>query len=149
LSSSEEHIRVLDTQKADGVWLHIVDKLPENPEAVFTALVDDKRRAEIEKHHSATHLAHAALRQILGNHVAQKGSLVTQDKLRFDFSHFEGVHSEQLAEIEEIVNTRIQQNIALKEERNVPIDIAKQSGAMMLFVEKYGEKVRIITFDDG
>ncbi|TNE69719.1 alanine--tRNA ligase [bacterium] len=149
LSSNEEHIRVLDTQKADGVWLHIVDKLPENPEASFTALVDEKRRAEIEKHHSATHLAHAALRQVLGNHVAQKGSLVTQDKLRFDFSHFEGVHAEQLAEIEEIVNTRIQQNIPLKEERNVPIDSAKQSGAMMLFGEKYGEKVRIITYDDG
>lgn len=148
LSSADEHIRVLDTQKADGVWLHIVDKLPENPKAQFTAHVDEKRRAEIEKHHSATHLVHAALRQVLGNHVVQKGSLVTQDKLRFDFSHYEAVHADQLAEIEEIVNARIQQNIPLKEERDVPIDVAKQSGAMMLFGEKYGDKVRIITFDD-
>lgn len=149
LSSSDEHIRVLDTQKADGVWLHIVDKLPENLETDFTAYVDANRRSEIEKHHSATHLVHAALRQVLGNHVAQKGSLVQPDKLRFDFSHFEGVHPEQIAEIEEIVNTRIQQNIPLVEQRNVPIDQAKQSGAMMLFGEKYGEKVRIITYDDG
>ena len=149
LSSKEEHIRVLDTQKADGVWLHIVDKLPENLTIGFTALVDVKRRSEIEKHHSATHLAHAALRQVLGNHVAQKGSLVGPDKLRFDFSHFEAVTTAQLAEVEEIVNTKIQENIALKEERNVPIDVAKQSGAMMLFGEKYGEKVRIITFDDS
>jgi len=149
LSSKEEHIRVLDTQKADGVWLHIVDKLPENLTIGFTALVDVKRRSEIEKHHSATHLAHAALRQVLGNHVAQKGSLVGPDKLRFDFSHFEAVTPAQLAEVEEIVNTKIQENIALKEERNVPIDVAKQSGAMMLFGEKYGEKVRIITFDDS
>ena len=149
LSSKEEHIRVLDTQKADGVWLHIVDKLPENLTIGFTALVDVKRRSEIEKHHSATHLAHAALRQVLGNHVAQKGSLVGPDKLRFDFSHFEAVTSVQLAEVEEIVNIKIQENIALKEERNVPIDVAKHSGAMMLFGEKYGEKVRIITFDDS
>ena len=149
LSSKEEHIRVLDTQKADGVWLHIVDKLPENLTIGFTALVDVKRRSEIEKHHSATHLAHAALRQVLGNHVAQKGSLVGPDKLRFDFSHFEAVTTAQLAEVEEIVNIKIQENIALKEERNVPIDVAKHSGAMMLFGEKYGEKVRIITFDDS
>jgi len=149
LSSKEEHIRVLDTQKADGVWLHIVDKLPENLTIGFTALVDVKRRSEIEKHHSATHLAHAALRQVLGNHVAQKGSLVGPDKLRFDFSHFEAVTTVQLAEVEEIVNIKIQENIALKEERNVPIDVAKHSGAMMLFGEKYGEKVRIITFDDS
>lgn len=148
LSSSEEHIRVLDTQKADGVWMHFVDKLPENPSLLFTAQVDENKRREIEKHHSATHLVHAALRKVLGNHVAQKGSLVTTDKLRFDFSHFEAVTSEQLTEIETIVNDKIQENIALKEERNIPIEVAKQSGAMMLFGEKYGDFVRIITFDD-
>jgi alanyl-tRNA synthetase len=148
LSSTEEYIRVLDTQKTDGLWLHFVDKLPENPALVFTASVDEKRRREIEKHHSATHLVHAALRRVLGTHVAQKGSLVTPDKLRFDFSHFEAVSSDQLAEIETIVNEKIQENISLKEERNVPIQIAKQSGAMMLFGEKYGDSVRIITFDD-
>lgn len=148
LNSSDEHIRVLDTQKAEGVWLHFVDKLPENPEAKFIANVDEKRRNEIEKHHSATHLVHAALRQTLGTHVAQKGSLVTHDHLRFDFSHFEAITESQLSEIEEKVNQRIQENIPLKEERDIPIDVAKTSGALMLFGEKYGEKVRIITFGD-
>ena len=103
--------------------------------------------AEIEKHHSVTHLMHAALRGELGDHVAQKGSLVAPDKLRFDFSHFDSVTPEQLDAVEKSVNEKIQGNIPLQEDRDVPIDEARERGAMMLFGEKYGERVRVITFD--
>ncbi|MEX2463462.1 MAG: DHHA1 domain-containing protein, partial [Balneolaceae bacterium] len=112
-----------------------------------TAKVDVSRRKEIEKHHSVTHIMHAALRETLGTQVAQKGSLVAPDRLRFDFSHFEAVKPEELDIIESRVNEKIQENIPLLEQREVPIDEARKSGAMMLFGEKYGEKVRMITFD--
>jgi alanyl-tRNA synthetase len=116
-------------------------------EGKWLAKVDADRRGEIERHHSCTHLIHAALRNILGDHVAQKGSLVDDHHLRFDFSHFEAVSKDQLDEIESIVNSKIRENIPLVEERDVPIDQARERGAMMLFGEKYGEKVRMITFD--
>jgi alanyl-tRNA synthetase len=113
----------------------------------WLAEVDTERRAETEKHHSATHLLHAALRNVLGEHVAQKGSLVAPDRLRFDFSHFQAVKENELAEVEEIINKKIQENISLQEERDLPMEEAKERGAMMLFGEKYGDRVRMITFD--
>jgi len=146
LISNGDRIRVLDVQKSDDGQVHILDRLPEDTGGVWTARVDRERRREIEKHHSVTHLLHAALRQILGSHVAQKGSLVAADRLRFDFSHFDSVTPEQLEEIERLVNQKIQENIPLDEERNLPLEEARRRGAMMLFGEKYGDRVRMITF---
>ncbi|MDX1637831.1 MAG: alanine--tRNA ligase [Balneolaceae bacterium] len=148
ISSGEEHLRVLDVQKKQDRFVHYVDTLPDQPEGTWHAMVDRERRREIQKHHTATHLVHAALRKILGTHVAQKGSLVDPRHLRFDFSHYEQVTAEQLEEIEKLVNEKIQANIPRQEERSVPIEEAKERGAMMLFGEKYGEQVRVITFDD-
>ncbi len=140
-------VKVLDVQKTSDGTVHFLDKLPEITGQKVIARVDSERRKEIEKHHSVTHIMHAALRHVLGNHVAQKGSLVAPDRLRFDFSHFESVKPDELEQIEVIVNEKIQQNIPLLEERSVPIDEARKRGAMMLFGEKYGDKVRIVTFD--
>ncbi len=147
ISNGEEHLKVLDVQKTQGHIIHYVDHLPENPEGDWRAVVDRERRYELRKHHSATHLVHAALRQVLGDHVGQKGSLVTPERLRFDFSHYKGVSDQELNEVEQIVNLKIQENIPRTEEREVPIDQARGRGAMMLFGEKYGDKVRVITFD--
>ncbi len=140
-------INVLDVQKTAEGYVHIVNSLPEDPGGKWMATVNADRRKEIEKHHSATHLMHAALRRVLGDHVAQKGSLVAPDRLRFDFSHFDAVKEQELEQIEMEVNARIQENIPLSEERSVPIDEARERGAMMLFGEKYGDFVRVITFD--
>jgi alanyl-tRNA synthetase len=147
LKQGENIIRVTDVQKVNGQFIHYVDKLPEDLTGTWIAKIDLDRRREIEKHHSVTHLMHAALREELGDHVAQKGSLVAPDKLRFDFSHFDAVTPEQLDVVEKRVNEKIQENIALQEDRDVPIDDARERGAMMLFGEKYGERVRVITFD--
>ncbi|MEX0844265.1 MAG: alanine--tRNA ligase, partial [Balneolaceae bacterium] len=149
ITNGDEYLKVLDVQKGiDGFHVHYVDKLPEDLSGTWTASIDFNRRIEIQKHHSATHLVHAALRGILGDHVGQKGSLVDEHHLRFDFSHFEAMTDEQLDEVEQLVNEKVQENIPLQEERNVPIDEAKKRGAMMLFGEKYGETVRVITFDE-
>ena len=148
ISNGDEHLRVLDVQKSPDGYVHFVDQLPENPDGKWEAMVDAERRREVRKHHTATHLVHAALKQVLGSHVAQKGSLVDASHLRFDFSHFEQLTPDELRQIEEIVNDRIQANIARQEEREVPIDEAKERGATMLFGEQYGDRVRIITFDD-
>ncbi|MGF1670775.1 MAG: alanine--tRNA ligase [Balneolaceae bacterium] len=147
LRKNGEEIKVLDVQKGPKGYVHQVDRLPEKPEGIWYAEVDKERRTETKKHHTATHLMHAALREVLGDHVVQKGSLVEPERLRFDFSHYEAVTRNQLDEIEAIVNEKIQENIPLVEERNVPIEEAKKRGAMMLFGEKYGDTVRIITFD--
>ncbi|MEX0779914.1 MAG: alanine--tRNA ligase [Balneolales bacterium] len=147
ITSGGEHIRVLDVKKNDGRFIHYVDHLPENPDGIWNAVVDQERRIEIRKNHTATHLLHAALRNILGTHVGQKGSLVENERLRFDFSHYEALDTNTINKIEELVNHKIQENIALKEERNIPITEAKRRGAMMLFGEKYGDKVRVITID--
>mgnify|MGYP000238810936 FL=1 len=147
ISNGDEHLRVLDVQKSPDGYIHIVDKLPEDPEGEWEAMVNGDRRREIRKHHSATHLVHAALKQVLGDHIAQKGSLVDENHLRFDFSHYDQIPKSELNQIEEIVNDRIQQNISKQEERNVPIDKAKERGATMLFGEKYGDSVRVISFD--
>ena len=146
LVSENEEIKVIDTKKENGVAIHIVDKLPSQPEAEFMACVDVERRRAIEANHTCTHLLDEALRQVLGAHVEQKGSLVTADSLRFDFSHFEKVTAEQLREVEHIVNAKIRQDIPLKEYRDYPIEEAKKLGAIALFGEKYGDRVRIVQF---
>jgi alanyl-tRNA synthetase len=139
--------RVVDVRKKDGVHVHILDRLPDDPSGEWEAIVDVERRREIRKHHSATHLLHAALRRQLGAHVAQKGSLVDDTRLRFDFSHFEAIHPGKLASIEDEVNRRIQDNIPVVIDADVALAEAKNRGAMMLFGEKYGEKVRVVTMD--
>ncbi|MDN3582861.1 alanine--tRNA ligase [Mucilaginibacter flavus] len=141
-------ILVTDTKKENGLTVHFVDKLPEDIEDALTAIVDPALRGQTNANHSATHLLHAAMKQVLGSHVNQKGSLVNDQYLRFDFSHFAKVTDEELAQIEAIVNQKVRQNIPLKEERSVLYAEAITSGVTALFGEKYGEYVRVITFDD-
>lgn len=148
LSNGKETIQIIDVQKRDGKNAHYTKKIPNDLTGNWIAKIDTLRRNEIQKHHSATHLVHAVLREELGDHVAQKGSLVDDHHLRFDFSHFEAVTDEELKVIERRVNEKIQENISLDEQRNIPIDEAKEMGAMMLFGEKYGDHVRVITFDE-
>lgn len=148
LTNGEDFIHITDVQKNNGTFVHYTNQLPENLEGTWTARIDLNRRLEIQKHHSATHLVHAALRNILGTHVAQKGSLVNEHHLRFDFSHYEAMTQEELDKVEALVNEKIQENIPLMEEREVPIEQARERGAMMLFGEKYGDLVRVITFDE-
>ena len=143
----DDVLNVLNTKKSNNHILHVVDKLPANLEAPVEGWVDKERREQIKKHHTATHLLHAALRNQLGSHVAQKGSLVAPDRLRFDFSHYERITAEQLRALEEEINATIQQNIPKVEERNVPVQEALDRGATALFGEKYGDEVRVISFD--
>lgn len=145
----DEKIKVIDTQKENDLSVHIVDKLPTDAKASVRAAVDANKRQKTSSNHSATHLMHAALHQVLGNNALQKGQDVNNKRLRFDFAHFQKPEEGELAEIEKIVNEKIRANIALKEERDVPIDQAQDSGAMMLFGEKYGDSVRVITFEDN
>jgi alanyl-tRNA synthetase len=144
-----EEITVLDTRKENNLILHFTQNLPRNIEQTFIAKVDEEKRNLSARNHSATHLLHAALRKILGTHVAQKGSLVTPEYLRFDFSHFSKVSKEELEQIESLVNNKINKSIALQENREISMDAAIQKGAMALFGEKYGDKVRMITFDEN
>jgi len=146
LVNENETINVVDTKKENGQSIHIVDKLPQDASAEFMACVDVERRRAIEANHTCTHLLDEALREVLGTHVEQKGSLVTADSLRFDFSHFEKVTPEQLREVEHIVNEKIRANIPLEEFRDTPIEEAKKLGAIALFGEKYGDKVRVVKF---
>jgi alanyl-tRNA synthetase len=147
LENPFDKVRVLDTKKENDLIIHTVLDLPQDLTAEFRARPDAARRALIRNNHTATHLLQAALRQVLGAHVQQKGSLVNEKLLRFDFSHFTKVTDAQLREIEGVVNERIRQQIPLDERRNVPIAEAKNLGAMALFGEKYGDFVRVITFD--
>jgi len=147
LESDLSKVRVIDTKRENDLIVHTVLELPEDLSAGFTARPNAARRDQIRQNHSATHLLQAALREVLGSHVQQKGSLVSEKLLRFDFSHFTKVTDAQLREIEQLVNGRIRQQIPLDERRNVPIAEAKSLGAMALFGEKYGEFVRVITFD--
>jgi len=142
-------IDVLDTIKEQQLHLHIAKQIPDNLKQQLVAKVNPKRRNNIEVHHSATHLMHAALQNVLGNHVAQKGSLVNDGILRFDFSHFAKMTEDELQKVTELVNQKIQDAIPLQEERNVPFAEAKKRGAMALFGEKYADKVRVITFENG
>ncbi len=149
LVSEYEEVKVVDTKKENGIAIHILKKMPEHPEAEFMACVDVESRRAIEANHTCTHLLDQALREVLGTHVEQKGSLVTADGLRFDFSHFEKMTPEQIREVEHIVNERIRQNIPLEEFRDYPIEEAKKLGAIALFGEKYGDKVRVVKFGDS
>jgi alanyl-tRNA synthetase len=147
IESVNEKIYIQDTRKENELIVHFADTLPENLQASFHAQVDTQKRQLSMDNHSATHLLHAALRQVLGKHVEQKGSLVNDRVLRFDFSHFAAMTAEEIQKVEYIVNQKIRENVALDERRNVPIEDAKKLGAMALFGEKYGDYVRVITFD--
>jgi len=147
LQHGKEKIAVVDTKKENDLIIHFTDRLPGEMGVDFEAVVDVKRRTLTENNHSATHLLHAALKQVLGAHVNQKGSYVSDKILRFDFSHFSKMTDEELAKVEKIVNEKVRENIYLDEKRNVPINDAKKLGAMALFGEKYGEFVRVITFN--
>lgn len=147
IESANEKIYITDTKKENELIVHLTDALPENLSTTFNALVDKTKRQLSMDNHSATHLMHAALRQVLGKHVEQKGSLVNDKVLRFDFSHFAAMTADELQQVEDIVNRKVRENIRLDEKRNVPIDDAKKLGAMALFGEKYGDFVRVITFD--
>ena len=140
------NVRVLDTKKENNLPVHLCAELPEGIEGTLVATVDTDRRQAIACNHSATHIIHYALRQVLGEHVEQKGSYVTAESLRFDFSHFQKVTPEQLREAEILANKIIRQDLALEESRHTPIEEAKAMGAMALFGEKYGDDVRVIKF---
>ncbi|MET1055579.1 MAG: alanine--tRNA ligase [Pedobacter sp.] len=142
-------VEITDTKKENGVIVHYTDTLPEDIDGQFWAVVNEDKRAQTNNNHSATHLLHAALKSVLGEHVNQKGSLVNPEYLRFDFSHFAKITDAELTSIEHIVNKKIRENIPLKEQRQVPYAEALSSGVTALFGEKYGEVVRIITFDDN
>ena len=141
-----ETVEILDTKKENNLPIHLAKRLPEHLDAPMMACVDTDKRAACAANHSCTHLLDEALRQVLGTHVEQKGSLVTPDGLRFDFSHFQKVTPEQLREVEHLVNAKIRENIPLTEYRNLPIEKAKELGAIALFGEKYGDEVRVVQF---
>jgi len=142
-------IKVLDTKKENDLIIHFVDRIPENIDLEIYAEVDVEKRKLTENNHTATHLLHAAMRKVLGIHVTQKGSLVKEDYLRFDISHFQKISDTELEQIEQIVNQKIRENIPLIENRKLPNAEAQKAGAMMLFGEKYGDEVRMITFDSS
>ncbi len=142
-----EKVFVVDTKKENELIVHLTEKLPAKLEGVWHVKIDASKRRLSMNNHSATHLLHAALRQVLGKHVEQKGSLVNDKILRFDFSHFAAMKDDELNKVEDIVNKKVRENVDLNEQRNVPIEKAKTLGAMALFGEKYGDFVRVITFD--
>lgn len=141
-----ERVEIFDTKKENNLIVHYSQKLPENLKETFSAEVKASSRLLSANNHTATHLLHESLRQVLGDHVAQKGSLVNSDYLRFDFSHFSKVSSEELKKVEDDVNAKIRKNLALEEHRNLPFDKAKEMGAIALFGEKYDDTVRVIKF---
>ncbi|MDP4185671.1 MAG: alanine--tRNA ligase, partial [Bacteroidota bacterium] len=149
LEADGQKIRIIDTQKENNLSIHIVDKLPEHLEVEFMARVDESRRRQTANNHTATHLLDYALRKVLGTHVEQKGSLVKDDALRFDFSHFQKVTAEELQQVEQIANSMVRQNLALDEHRAIPIEEAQQMGAIALFGEKYGDFVRMVKFGES
>ena len=148
-SENGERIKILDTVKENNLTIHIAEKLPSDCSGSFRLAVDAARRRNIENNHSCTHLLHQALREILGTHVEQKGSFVTPDYFRFDFSHFEKLTDEQIDKVEKRVNELIRTNFPLVEKRDGTMDDAKAMGAMALFGEKYGDHVRIVRFGDS
>ena len=146
IQSGDEKVPVVDTEKENGLIIHIVEHLPSDPAAEFTAVVDAEKRQNAANNHTATHLLHAALREVLGKHVEQKGSMVTPEALRFDFSHFQKVTPEELRRVEQLVNRFVRANYPLEENRNATKEEAERCGAMMLFGEKYGDRVRMVKF---
>ncbi|MBD5355928.1 MAG: alanine--tRNA ligase [Bacteroides sp.] len=146
VSDSGEIIEIFDTKRENNIGVHIAHKLPSDPSESFIAKIDTEARAATSANHSATHLLHEALREVLGTHVEQKGSFVSPNMLRFDFSHFQKVSPEELRKVEHLVNSRIRKAMPLEEERELPIEEARKMGAMALFGEKYGDKVRVVKY---
>jgi alanyl-tRNA synthetase len=146
IEADGETINIIDTQKENNLIIHITDKLPSDPSAIFTATVPEKTRILTANNHSATHLLDHALREVLGTHVEQKGSLVTPEYLRFDFAHFQKVTDEELQKVQQLVNAMIRKNLPCDEFRSIPLKEAREMGAIALFGEKYGEEVRVIRF---
>ena len=146
LIADDEKIDVIDTKRENNLPVHLVTKLPKDVTATFTAKINVKKRIQCECNHSATHLLHEALREVLGTHVEQKGSYVSPDSLRFDFSHFQKVTDEEIRKVEILVGEKIRANFPLEEHRNIPIAEAKALGAMALFGEKYGDEVRVVKY---
>lgn len=148
-SSSGEVIEIFDTKRENGMGVHLATKLPTNPSDTFTAAIDEKARLATSCNHTATHLLHSALRQVLGSHVEQKGSFVSPEVLRFDFSHFQKLTPEEIRKVEHLANAMVRRAISRDEHRNVPIAQAREMGAMALFGEKYGDEVRVIRYGDS
>ena len=146
IENANERIAVVATEKENGQIIQIVEQLPENPAAEFRAVVDAEKRQAAANNHTATHLLHEALRKVLGTHVEQKGSMVTPEMLRFDFSHFQKVTPAQLREVERLVNRAVRADYPLEEKRDATKEEAAAAGAMMLFGEKYGDRVRMVRF---
>lgn len=149
IEANGEKFSIVDTKKENNLILHYSPKLPSDVKQSFHAVVNEVKRNATANNHSATHLVHAALKKVLGDHVEQKGSLVTDKSLRFDFSHFSKVTDEELQKVEQLVNTEIRSNHQLEEFRNMPLEKAKEAGTMMLFGEKYGDVVRMIQFGES
>ncbi len=149
IESDSEKIEIIDTQKENGLIVHICQKLPKSLDDSFRAVVNGVRKNKIAANHTATHILHEALREVLGTHVEQKGSYVTEDSLRFDFSHFQKVSADELRRVEKLANAKIRQNALCQEYREVPIQEARNMGAMALFGEKYGESVRVVKFNSS
>ncbi|MBE6220159.1 MAG: alanine--tRNA ligase [Rikenellaceae bacterium] len=149
IESANEKVDIIATEKENGLIIHVTAKLPENLESEFTAVVDAAKRQAAANNHTATHLLDQALRAVLGTHVEQKGSMVTPQGLRFDFSHFQKVTAEQLREVERMVNKLIRENHPLEENREATMEEANAMGAIALFGEKYGDKVRVVKFGDS
>ena len=149
LIGENETVAIVDTKKENGLTIHIVEKLPEDVTQTFVAKVDEKKRVLTANNHTATHLLDYALRKVLGRHVEQKGSYVSDEHLRFDFSHFQKVTDEELAEVATIVNQLIRKNISLQEFRSIPIAKAQEMGAIAIFGEKYGDLVRVIKYGES
>ena len=146
LIADDEKIDVIDTKRENNLPVHLVAKLPKDVTATFTAKINEKKRIQCECNHSATHLLHEALREVLGTHVEQKGSYVSPDSLRFDFSHFQKVTEEEIRKVEILVGQKIRANFPLEEHRNMPIAESKELGDMALFCEKYGDEVRVVKY---
>ncbi len=149
LVNGTETIEVIDTVNENNLTIHLTKKLPTDVSATFQAIVNVEKRVKTAANHTATHLLDQALREVLGTHVEQKGSLVTPEYIRFDFSHFQKMTDEEIKQVERLINRRIRKNIPLTEHRNIPISEAKEMGAIALFGEKYGEEVRVIQFDSS
>jgi alanyl-tRNA synthetase len=149
IENEQEKVEILDTRKENELIIHIAKTMPRDPGAVFTARVDEGRRIRTANNHTATHLMHHALREVLGTHVEQKGSLVEPDYLRFDFSHFQKLSDEEIRKVEHLVNDMIRLNSPMEEHRKIPMSKAEQMGALALFGEKYGDAVRVIRFGDS
>ncbi len=149
LTAEEDVVEIYDTKRENGMGVHLTKRLPKNIEATFEAAVDKEARMATSCNHTATHLLHEALREVLGTHVEQRGSFVSPDVLRFDFSHFQKLTPEEIKAVEHLANERVRQAIVRDEARNVPIEKAREMGAMALFGEKYGDEVRVIRYGNS